>query len=81
MRYRLRTLMRVAATVPPAIWLFVKVVRHSDDEAPEPILDPLVLLGVVSWIAIYYHLVHKRLSKVAPPTCTESVAEAEASKS
>ena len=81
MRYRLRSLMIVAATVPPVIWLFVKVVRHSDEEASEPILDPLVLFGAASWIVIYYHLVHKRMSNVTPPTRIESVAEAEASKS
>jgi hypothetical protein len=81
MRFRLRTLMIAVATVPPVVWLFVKVLRHSDEEAPEPILDPLLLFGVVSWIAIYYNLVHKRLSIETPSTLVKSVAEAEASNS
>ena len=61
--------------------MFVKVVSHFDEEASELILDPLVLLGVVSWIASYYRLVHKRLPKETPPSLVESVAEAEAGKS
>jgi len=79
MRFRLRTLLIVAAIIPPVVWFFVKVLRHSDEEYPEPILDPFVLFGVVAWIALYYHLVHKRLPKVTPSPLVEPVAESGAS--
>jgi hypothetical protein len=60
MRFRLRTLMLLAAVVPPVVWLACALWR-PDPERPLKWPDPIGLIAVVTWLAVYYQCVHKRL--------------------
>jgi hypothetical protein len=53
--------MLAVGIIPPAAWLVYWVFfgREPDEELKWP--DPLGTLAVTAWVAIYYHLVHKRL--------------------
>jgi hypothetical protein len=49
------------AVVPPVAWLAYKTLLAPPTAEPLRLPDPIGVIGVVAWIAIFYNGVYKRL--------------------
>jgi uncharacterized membrane-anchored protein len=64
MTLSLRMLLIVAGAVPPLIWLavmYATALWYPDPDRPVQWPDPILLVGIVGWIVLYYRFVYKRL--------------------
>lgn len=63
MKFSLRTLLLVTTVIPPLIWWIattIAAVVRRDPEHPVQWPEPILLIGVIGWWAIFYSFIHKR---------------------